>query len=93
MRWIKAAWFHDSDVEPIEIFSEVGADGYEVRAVERYRDGRLEWADSSGGVGMAGLGELPIPAVEEINEMDEFSASEIDRAEFEQVWERARTSG
>nr|WP_245820131.1 hypothetical protein [Amycolatopsis azurea] len=71
------------------MFSEVGADGYECRKVERFRDGRLGWADERHEVGGTSLGEVPVPPLDEINAQREFSASRIDGDEFERIWKEA----
>ncbi|WIX81148.1 hypothetical protein QRX50_10485 [Amycolatopsis carbonis] len=80
---------HEFAEEPVEILSEVGADGYERRKVERFRDGRLGWADEKHEVGGTGLGELPVPPLDEINAQQEFVASRIPDREFEWAWGQA----
>ncbi|HEY1216196.1 MAG TPA: hypothetical protein VGE93_21415, partial [Bryobacteraceae bacterium] len=42
VRYLKVAWHHDFAEDPVEIFSEVGDDDYEVRKVELFHDGRFE---------------------------------------------------
>ncbi|ANN21743.1 hypothetical protein SD37_13510 [Amycolatopsis orientalis] len=86
MWYLRVAWSHEFAEEPVEIFSEVGADGYERRKVERFRGGRLGWADEKHEVGGTGLGVVPVPPLDEINAQQEFVASEIDGDEFEQAW-------
>ncbi|WP_369819670.1 hypothetical protein [Actinoplanes sp. TFC3] len=65
MWYLRVVWHHDFPGEPVEYFSEVNEDGWEVSRVQCYRDGRLEWADESQETDMAGLSGIPI-AVEEI---------------------------
>jgi hypothetical protein len=90
MTWyLKALWQHDFAEEPVEIFSEVGDDGYETRKVHGFRGGRLEWADAEHEEDMTGLGQVPVPSVSEINEDAEFTAEEIGSSVFEAVWQRA----
>jgi hypothetical protein len=72
----------------VELFSEVGPDGYECRKVERFRDGRLGWADDENEVGGTGLGAVPITSIDETNEQDEFQASTISAEKFERAWIR-----
>ncbi|WP_181138938.1 DUF6881 domain-containing protein [Streptomyces sp. Ru72] len=43
--YLKVIWHHDFPDEPVGILSEVGEDRYEVRKVEVFRGGRLDWAD------------------------------------------------
>lgn len=47
MWYLKVLWLHDFADEPVELLSEIGPDGYEMRKVERYRDGRLDFADET----------------------------------------------
>ncbi|MFG3617980.1 DUF6881 domain-containing protein [Nocardia sp. NPDC047654] len=89
MWYLKAQWHHDFDDEPVELFSEIGEDGFEVRKVEMFRDGHADWADSGSGTGTTELGQIPVPTPEEINAETEFTALQIDAHEFEAVWQRA----
>jgi hypothetical protein len=88
--YMKARWHHDFDDEPVQLFSEIGDDDYEVRKVDVYRDGHLEWADAAHETDTIGLGQVPTPPMEEINAEAEFTAVRIDAAEFEAVWSAAR---
>lgn len=90
MWYLKVLWHHDFPEDPVELFSEIGDDRYEVRKVEIYRDGRLEWADESRCTPAIGLGEVPVPPLEEIAQLDEFTPSLISAYDFEQVWRAAR---
>ncbi|NEA26854.1 DUF6881 domain-containing protein [Actinomadura bangladeshensis] len=87
--YLKVEWFHDFDDEPVEIYSEVGEDGYESRKIEIFRDGRLEYADEHRESGATFLSEAPVGAVEEIAARDEFRPRAISEQEFEEVWARA----
>ncbi|MFC3448049.1 DUF6881 domain-containing protein [Amycolatopsis speibonae] len=93
MWYLRCVWSHEFAEEPVEIFSEVGVDGYECRKVERFRGGRLGWADEQHEVGGTGLGQVPVPPLDEINAQREFSASRIDDVEFERVWTKALGGG
>ncbi|OKJ96508.1 hypothetical protein AMK34_23605 [Amycolatopsis sp. CB00013] len=86
MWYLRVVWAHEFAEEPVESLSEVGLDGYERRKVERFRDGRLGWADEEREVGGTGLGEVPVPPLAEINAQRGFAASRITGDEFEQVW-------
>ncbi|MFL6073300.1 MAG: DUF6881 domain-containing protein [Mycobacteriales bacterium] len=93
MWYLKVHWHHDFADEPVVLYSEVGDDGYEVRKVDVFRDGRLGYADKSRSTGDTVLGEKPILGVDEIAAQDEFSPSVIEAHEFEHVWRRAVTIG
>ncbi|MEU3623847.1 hypothetical protein BS329_00010 [Amycolatopsis coloradensis] len=83
MWYPRVAWSHEFAEEPVEIISEVGAAGHERRKVERFRDGRLGWADETREVVGTGWGEVPVPSLGEINAQHEFSAT----------WSDQRTAG
>lgn len=70
------------------LYSEV-TDGWEVRKVEAYRDGRMEVASESFQTGFTFLSETPFPAIEEIARDSQFTPEIITRDEFEVVWQEA----
>ncbi|GAA2448981.1 DUF6881 domain-containing protein [Streptomyces macrosporus] len=88
----RVEWHHDHAEEPVVLYSELGADRYETRKVQRYRDGRLLRADAEHETGEIGLGEIPLGPIEDVAAQAEFSASLISRDEFEEVWREARWS-
>ena len=90
--YLKTEWHHDFADEPVVLYSEVGDDGYEVRKVQRFRDGRLEWADADRETDQTGLGELPIGPIGNIAAQAEFTPETISRQEFEAMWQQARGS-
>jgi hypothetical protein len=89
MWYLKVDWHHEFPDEPVTLYSEVGDDGYETRKVNVFPDGHLEWADSAHESAHTGLGEIAVPPIEEIDEQDEFTATEISRDAFEAVWAQA----
>jgi len=91
MRYIKVAWLHDYPRDPVLLYSEVGADGYETRKVELFRDGAMTFADEETEAGSTGLGEIPVPSLEEIaaDTEERFVPEAITREEFERVWTQA----
>ncbi len=93
MRYIRVRWHHDSCDEPIELLSELDDDSWEVRKVEVFADGHVEFAGRGERSGLTGLGEVPIPSIEEIASDHQFSPEEITKTEFESVWEAARSVG
>ena len=93
MEYWKVHWLHDFEVEPVTLLSEIGEDGYEVRKIQQYRDGRLLKADSHHETAEIGLSEIPVGQIENVAAQPEFSAFVISRDEFEDVWSRAHFSG
>ncbi|MFH9471219.1 DUF6881 domain-containing protein [Streptomyces clavifer] len=86
MRHLKVIWHHESPEDPTVIWSEVGDDGYEVRKVEQYVDGRFGLAEDGRSREGSELGEVPVPPLDEIAELEEFTPSEISSAEFQESW-------
>ncbi|MEU3856976.1 hypothetical protein AB0F03_06305 [Streptomyces sp. NPDC028722] len=91
MRYLKVAWHHTSPDDPVIIWSEIGEDGYEVRKVEQFADGRLGYADASTSVGGSELGEFPVPEVATIAQQKEFSPETISAKAFARKWIAARS--
>ncbi|HEV2638065.1 MAG TPA: hypothetical protein VGX23_23150 [Actinocrinis sp.] len=91
MTWyLKVLWHHEFADEPVELFGEIGDDAYEVRKVDVFRDGRMEWADAEREAGSTFLGGAPTPTIEEINAIAEFTAVVITAESFEDVWLQAK---
>jgi hypothetical protein len=89
MRYLRVVWHHDFDDEPVELYSKLDDEGYEVRKVEIYRNGLRNYADSVKSTGQTELGEIPVPSIEEIAEQEEFSPTWIGPAQFEEAWRLA----
>lgn len=89
MDYIHVAWMHDYVEEPVELWSELDEGGNEVRRIQLFRDGRIEWVDESGGTDEGGLGEVPIDLDEIRQQADQFLLKVIDRPSFEQRWDSA----
>ncbi|MTE21492.1 hypothetical protein F0L17_20725 [Streptomyces sp. TRM43335] len=92
MEYWKVEWHHDYTEEPTVLYSEIGADRYETRKIQRYRDGRLLKADAEHETGDIGLGEIPLGPIEDVAAQPEFSAFLISRGEFEKLWQEAQWS-
>jgi hypothetical protein len=84
-RYLKAFWHHDNPDDPVVYLSEI-EQGLEVRKVQRYADGRVEWAGSDGHEGDTDLSEGLMPFPDEIDAQDEFTTAPIDAREFEREW-------
>jgi hypothetical protein len=74
---------------PIEMYSELDRDCWEIRKVEIFPGGRLQRAGPDGETGDTRLAELPLPTVDEISRDLQFEAREISAEEFERAWARA----
>lgn len=93
MDYLKVQWAHDFPDEPVTFYSELGDDRYEVRKVQVYRDGRVEWADEDHETDTVGLSEVAVPSFEEIDDQAEFAAEIITADDFDAVWQRAVRTG
>ena len=89
MRYQRVTWQHDLEDEPTVLWSEIGEDGYELRKVDEYRDGRLDTADAHSSTGSTLLGDQKVPSLDEINRDTEFAGTTISQGLFETVWDRA----
>jgi len=88
--YIKVVWHHDFDAEPTELFSEI-LDGREIRKVEIYRDGTMDFAGEQSSSGTSTLSQDAMPSLAEIAEDPQFAPEEIPRQRFEEVWRAAHT--
>ncbi len=89
MTYLKVLWNHDFPLEPVELFSELDVERYEVRKVERFKNGRLQFADSERSTGDTWLGETPLPPAESIAQDADFIVCPLQAEEFEQLWQSA----
>ena len=87
----RGRWRHDVGDDPVVLWAHV-IDGSEVRKVDECADGRLIWADCSHESGSTRLSEVPMPAVDEIVEDQQFVIEVVEASVFEQVWALARAS-
>ena len=89
MRYQRVGWRHDSDEEPVVLYSEVDDQGNEVRKVEEYRSGRLDLASDDRQTGNTFLSEGVLPSLDDTNRDPELEGKSISKEEFEVVWEKA----
>ena len=87
--YLRVEWKHTRTDEPVTLCSELDEDRWEVRKVEIFADGRMNYAEGRGASGDTLLGEVPVPSVDEIAKDSEFEPVVISRAEFEAIWEKA----
>lgn len=86
MRYIDVKWLHDNEAYPIRLVSEIGLDGYEVRKLEFFKDGRCRFACETEASPGIQLGSATIPSIHVINEDREFDGKEISQSDFEKLW-------
>ena len=87
--YIHVRWLHTSSHDPVDLWSELDADRAEVRKVEIWSSGRVGYGSSAGEFGGTRLGEVPVPALNEINRDPQFRAEAITGADFEMCWNGA----
>ena len=90
MEYLHVAWDQSSADFPVDIYTELDEERWEVRKVEVFPDGHLQYADDWECTGNTGLGEHPTPAIEDMAGVDELTPEVIDQATFERMWEAAR---
>ena len=67
MFYMRTLWFHDNNDDPSIIYSELDQNRYEVRKIEFFKSGNHLYASQEKERESCILGELPIPKIEEIN--------------------------
>lgn len=90
MRYIAVQWHQKDPDDPIELYSEISDDDWELRKVEVFADGTHHFADAQPQSGSTQLRLAPIPSLAEIAADPQFTPREISRQEFEDLWTRAR---
>lgn len=86
MEYWKVHWHHEFESEPTLLYCEIGEDGYEVRKVQKYRNGMALKADELHESGDVGLSEIPVGPLKDVVSQAEFSALYITADEFEREW-------
>lgn len=84
-------WYWEENPEsgrllPLRNYVEIDEEGYEVRKVNFYRDGEVEFADETHETRRTGLGDRPFPELGVLSEMIQGPVFEISKEKFEQVW-------
>ncbi len=93
MTYILVIWHHENPDEPVELYSELDDDRFEVRKVECFRDGRSYFADASGHSGNTALGTVPDPPLDEIASDPQFTVQTITKEVFAQAFVAATRAG
>ena len=83
MLYYKTIWNHRNDYDPIIMYSEIDAEGFETKRLDIYHDGHVAYFDTRTPLE---LGEAPYPSdFDVINATDEFDVSEISAIDFENI--------
>ncbi len=86
MNYLCVMWKHSNPDYPTLLYSELNADQWEVRKVEKYADGRIGYASELESTEDCKLGIEPIPSLPEIAADPQFVPAQITKDEFEKVW-------
>jgi hypothetical protein len=84
--YIRVRWLHDHPDEPVELWSELDDQRFEIRKVEVWQDGRVGFASRERESGGTTLGTAPTPLLAEIAADPEFEPEQISELEFEKCW-------
>jgi hypothetical protein len=90
MRYLYVKWVHKTPSDPTHLYSEIGDDGYEVRRVELWTNGRKGYATTEEEVGGTALSSLPVPSLKEIAEQPGFEPKVIAAEDFQKIWMKRR---
>ncbi|WP_314416487.1 DUF6881 domain-containing protein [Streptomyces kroppenstedtii] len=86
MLYLKVLWKSKEENHPSTIYTEIDADGWESRKVEKFRDGHKTFADLSTSTGSTMLADQKVDS-RKIQNSSNLEVLEISAAEFEQAWE------
>ncbi|MGW3460107.1 DUF6881 domain-containing protein [Streptomyces olivaceoviridis] len=92
LEYWKVDWAHEVQSKPVRFYSEIGSDGYEVRKIQLYRDGRILKADKFHECTEVGLSEVPVGSIDDVANQPDFAAFSISPEEFERAWRIAAWS-
>ncbi len=92
MNYSMIHWLHDFPDEPVTLYHELDTERWEVRKVEKYRDGTLRWTDAEHEDDFIALGQMPHPSAEEIMEDPQFVVEDLTADEFEHIWAEAKSN-
>jgi len=92
MKYIKVKWLNNLSDTPDLLYSELDHELWEIRKVEIYTNGKIDFANTERRSGSTKLGIEPLPPLEQIAADPEFELSIISAPEFESVWDLAKKS-
>ena len=86
MEYIRVHWIHNSQGDPVLLYSELDDSRYEVRKIEVFSDQTIGFAEQNASQGSTVLGKTPIPPIEEIAWDKQFKPEKISESQFELIW-------
>jgi hypothetical protein len=89
MIYLRCRWKHSFPDQPIFLYSELDDERWEHRKVEIFANGRAGYADRHQESGDTRLGLASIPPLAAIAADPQFDPAEVNKEEFELVWNDA----
>lgn len=86
MTYLAVDWVHSIPTEPVQLYSELDGDLWEVRKVEVFADGTAGYASAEKRAGDTILSKEPLPTIEDIASDPQFKPRTITAEEFEKIW-------
>jgi len=87
--YIYSKWKNSPVGSPVEFYSELDGQRYEIRKVEVFDGGRFGYASKTKVNNDTSLGIIPVPPLPEIMSQSEFDIKVINKEDFESMWEKA----
>lgn len=89
LTYLKVDWHHDGEEDPVILYHEMDERRCERRRVELFKNGKIQRSSEADPDAAYSLSLEPLPSIEQIDAQPEFHVEQIDRATFDDVWERA----
>jgi uncharacterized protein YpuA (DUF1002 family) len=93
MAYERTEWRHDNPNSPVDIYSELDEDRWEVRKVEVFADGRMQYSDGVDSTGDSGLSEVPLPPITPREPGSPLHVTVVDEETFDRMWDLAVAPG
>ncbi len=88
--YIDVKWIHDNyEVYPCRLVSELDKDRFEIRKLEYFKNGVVQFANDKMQSGDTHLGYVETPLLGVINQDSEFNGKVITQSQFESLWAEA----
>ncbi len=89
--YMEVYWIHQSEDEPVWLYSELDTQRLEKRKIDIYKDESFGIAGAGMEFGGTILSAEAVPNIEDINKDKEFIAKPISREKFEELWNHYTT--